>query len=458
MQNLKNNLSKYAIYLCLFVALIYIFSAKGWKREGKIIGSDVVSYYAYLPAKFIFNDIKLERQETFDKGLFWPESLPDGKKVIKTSMGMSMLYAPFFFGAHAMAKIMGLEAYGYSPIYKIGLLFSSLFYFFLGLFYLRKILKRYFGEQIVALTIIAIALGTNLIYYATIEATMSHVYNFGLINVFVWLTIRWFDKPPKLSSLMFLGFLSGLITLVRPSNIIVLFFFFLYGVYSFDTFTERFKLVFSKFHWFVLMGGVFFLVWIPQMIYWYSITGDLFVNSYPNERFYWDNPHFIYGLFSYRKGWLLYTPLMFFALLGIPFLFKQLKEFSWSIALFMLFSMYIIFSWWCWWYGGSFGMRSFIDYYGILAIPLALLFTQMWKYKKYFKVIVFSIVLFALVQNIFFVEKYKRSSLHWDSTTKASFWNSCWHLHPQQGYWGLLEKPDYQKALEGIDAIVKESD
>ncbi|MBK6283998.1 MAG: hypothetical protein IPF54_16290 [Draconibacterium sp.] len=82
--------------------------------------------------------------------------------------------------------------------------------------------------------------------------------------------------------------------------------------------------------------GIAFIVWIPQMMYWYSITGHFFVNSYPDEQFFWGNPHFIDGLFSYRKGWLLYTPVMIFALLGIPFLFKKLKEFSWSILIFIL--------------------------------------------------------------------------------------------------------------------------
>ena len=126
----NKKLSKYAVYFCLLVVAVFILVSKDWKRDNKIIAADVVSYYAYLPATFIFHDLKLEKRATFDKGLFWPEPLPDGNKVIKTSMGMSMLYAPFFFGAHALAKILGFEALGYSPIYKIGLLLSSLFYFF----------------------------------------------------------------------------------------------------------------------------------------------------------------------------------------------------------------------------------------------------------------------------------------------------------------------------------------
>lgn len=455
MQHLKNNFSTYSIWLIMLIVCGIIFSAKQWRKSDKVIAMDVVSYYAYLPATFIFHDIKLEKRETFDNGLFWPEPLPDGNKVIKTSMGLSVLYSPFFFVSHGIAKLTGDKALGFTPIYKIGLLLSAVFYLFIGLFFLRRILKDYFPEPIVALTILTTVLGTNLLNYSTYDACMSHTYNFALITVFVWGTIKWY-KNQWLAGLILLGLLSGLITLVRPSNIVVLIFFFVYGVFSKETLKQRIKLIFSRFHWFLLMGIAFVLVWIPQFIYWWSITGHFLVNSYPDERFFWGNPHFIDGLFSYRKGWLVYTPVMIFALAGILFLFRKLKEFSWATALFITAATYVIVSWWCWWYGGSFGMRSYIDYYGILAIPLALFYSTLWNYRRYTQILVMFIVTLSLAQNYFFQEKYRRSSIHYDSTTKASFWHSFWYLNPQNGYWELLEKPDYSKALEGIDAIEQE--
>lgn len=455
MVNPKDCLSKFSIYFVLLVVVVRILISGDWKKDNKVIAADVVSYYAYLPVTFIFNDLKLEKQETFDKGIFWPEPLPDGNRVIKTSMGMSILYSPFFFAAHGISKVTGMDSFGFSPVYKAGLLLSAVFYLFLGLFFLRRILKTFFSEQITALTILTVVLGTNLLNYSTYDACMTHAYNFALINIFVWFTIHWY-KSPRLPALLFLGMLSGLITLVRPSNIIVLVFFIVYGVYSKKLLQQRVQLVFSRIHWFVFMGIAFFLVWVPQMLYWHSITGNWLVNSYPDEQFFWGNPHFIDGFFSYRKGWLVYTPVMIFALLGIPFLFKKLKKFAWAIAIFMLLASYIIVSWWCWWYGGSFGMRSFVDYYGILAIPMALIFTEIWKRGKYSRSVVVVIVLFSVVQNNYFLEKYKRSSIHYDSMTKEAFWHSFWHLRPQQGFWELLEIPDYSKALEGIDAVKKE--
>ena len=96
MQHIRHNLSKYSIGVIMIIVCSLIFSAKQWRKQDKVIAMDIVSYYAYLPATFIFHDIKLEKRETFDKGLFWPEPLPDGNKVIKTTMGLSILYSPFF--------------------------------------------------------------------------------------------------------------------------------------------------------------------------------------------------------------------------------------------------------------------------------------------------------------------------------------------------------------------------
>jgi hypothetical protein len=457
MAQFKRNLSQYTIYFCILLAAIFIYSSKRWEKEKHVIEADVISYYAYLPATFIFHDIKLEKKETFEKGIFWPEVTPDGAKVIKTTMGISVLYSPFFFVSHAYSKMMGYSSFGYSPVYKIGLLFSALFYFFIGLIFLRKVLKIYFPEKITALILVAVALGTNLFYYVTREAAMPHVYNFFLFNVFIWGTIKW-HQTPRPGRLLFLGALAGLITLARPSNIIILLFFFLYGVYSKDTFVRKIKMVFSQSHWFVLMGVVFIAVWIPQLLYWKTLTGDFFFYSYTGERFFFNNPHFIDGLFSYRKGWLVYTPIMFFFFIGILFSFKKWKEISLAVAVFTIVNMYVIFSWWCWWYGGSFGMRPMIDSYGLLSLPMGLFFAEVYRFRKSLYKILLGICLILILQNFFYMRKYRSGSIHWDSMTKEAFWNSYWRFGPLPAFWDLLEKPDYEKARQGEDAIIEEQD
>ena len=57
--------------------------------------SDVISYYGYLPAMFIYHDVSLSfidaDREAF-KDQYWPETTPEGKHVLKTTMGLGILY------------------------------------------------------------------------------------------------------------------------------------------------------------------------------------------------------------------------------------------------------------------------------------------------------------------------------------------------------------------------------
>ncbi|MBN2635599.1 MAG: hypothetical protein JXR61_04960 [Prolixibacteraceae bacterium] len=453
MAYLKKSFSLIVVLFVVLFAAIHILYSNDWQREQGVIGNDIISYYAYLPATFIFHDIKLEKHETYEKGTFWPETTPEGSKVIKTTLGLSILYAPFFLVTHYSLKILGFEAFGYSNPYQFCLLVAALFYFLLGLFILRKILLRYFDEWITGITILAVAIGTNLFYYATREAAMSHVFNFFLFNLFIWLTIRWHDSK-KLIGLLFIGLLAGFITLVRPSNIIILAFFFLFDTYSIKTLKDKLAFIFSHFHWFILMGLAFLTAWIPQFIYWKYVTGSYLFYSYTSEQFFFNNPHFIDGLFSYRKGWLVYTPIMILSLVGIPFLFSKLKEFSWAVTGFTLINLYIVFSWWCWWYGGSYGMRALIDFYGMLAIPIALLFNEAKSKKKIVFGVLIGLAFLFTSQNLFNMRKYRTGAIHWDSMTKEAYWFNFWHKYPQSGYWELLQRPDYDKARHGIDAVL----
>lgn len=444
----KRDLSTYSILLSVFVISILIFTSRIWRYEDQVISSDVVHYYAYLPATFIFDDIRLEKPETFSKGLFWPEKAPNGRNIIKTSMGMSILYAPSFFVGHLSAKLFGYPAYGFSEPYKITLLIGAILYLILGLIFLRKILKNFFSDEVTAITIIALALGTNLTLYASRGATMTHLYDFSLFSVFIWGTIQWY-KTPKLTLLMLLGALSGLISLIRPTNILILVFFFLYEVSSWKTLTQKIQFFLRHFHWLILMFLAFLLIWIPQFIYWKTITGNFFYYSYKGESFFFNHPQIMNGLFSYRKGWFLYTPMMLLAVMGIPFMFKQIKELSWAVPVFIVLNIYIILSWWCWWYGGGFGQRAMIDSYAILAFPLATLLTLAKKAGKYISYAASGIVIVLILHNQFQLEQYKNGSIHYDSMTKEAYWNSFGHLRPTGDHWQLLKTPDIEKGLKG---------
>jgi len=424
------------------------------KGEG-VIKWDVKSYYAYLPATFIYHDLSLNYRYKYPekhlKKWIWPIKTPTGKHAIITSCGLSMLYSPFFFIAHQYAKISPkYNADGYSKPYHVALTFSAYFYFILALFILRKILLRYFNDKTTALTLFFIGAGTNLFYYITYEAPMPHSYNFFLIILFLRLLIKWHEKL-NIKNSIFLGLTAGLIALVRPTNIIVLLLIPFYGVRNLKTLKESINKLLK--HWYlILLTAVFFIiVWIPQFAYWYYVSGKIFYFSYGAEgaHFFFNNPQITDFLFSYKKGWYVYTPVMLFATFGLYRLFKLKNNLSSGIFIILFLNIYILSSWWSWWFGGSFGTRSLIDIYGLMAIPLAALIEKKRKIK--FEKPIIIILLFILTfYNQFQIQQYRKGAIHYWWMNKEAYWTNFMHLHPTCKYWKVIQKPDYQKARQGI--------
>jgi hypothetical protein len=432
--------------------LFAFFSYKLWKYEKKVIFWDVLEYYSYLPATFIHHDLTLSfvnGNEKLYANKFWPNKAPNGSNVLKMTMGLSILYSPFFFIAHLIAKILGFSTDGYTEPYRVALLLSSIIYLAIGLFFLRTILLKYFTKYTTAITLLVIGCGTNLFYYTSIEPCMTHAYNFTLFTIFIYLTIKWYEKN-SISHLIFIGLLGGLITLIRPTNIFIFLFFLLWKITSFQDLKVRLTFFLKNFKYLFLILFFWFLVLFPQLLYWKIVSGQWIYYSYRDEHFFFGNPQIINGLFSYRKGWLLYTPVMIFALAGIPLLFKKYKEFFWPVLIFTILNIYVIFSWWTWWYGGSFGQRPMIDSYGLLAIPLAVFIEWILIRRNYMKIVYVTLLAGFIYLNIFQTRQAYHGAIHFDSMTKKAYWHSFGKLHPDAEFYQLLSKPNYELAKKGI--------
>ncbi len=449
---LKNvSFSKYAIAFVLLFTIWFQYYAKRW-NENRIIEWDVRSYYFYLPAIFIYDDISLEFTKA-DKDKFsqwfWVYFNDGGKHVGKMTMGMSILYSPFFAVAHLLAEPLGYEPSGYSIPYRFAISIGALFYLMLGLILLRRLLLRHFSDTATALTLILVTLGTNLTWYATIEPGMSHVYNFTLFVVFIYLLEKWLERA-TITNTILLGALSGLISLVRPTNAAIGVLFLLWGISNRLELKERLKLLYARWPYIYTMIAAAICIWIPQMLYWKMQTGHFLHHSYGQEGFFFFSPNITDGLFSFRKGWLLYTPTMAIALIGLLILPKYSKGQALPIFKFTLINIYIIFSWWCWWYGGSFGARAFIESYALLAFPLAAL--VQWAFSKMIYIKVASMLFFTLLltHSIFQTFQYYYGAIHWDSMTREAYFDSFGRLKASERFWGLISEPDYTSAMKGL--------
>lgn len=432
----------------LLVATVIKFSP--WQnagKPGKLIAWDVTSYYGYLPATFIEDDLTLnfvskDSAYYHDQQMYWPETAPNGGKVIKTTMGLSILYSPFFFIANSLDQDES-KTQGFSKTYEFWLTISSIFFTILGAVFLRLFLLKHFPDWIVSTTLIIIYFGTNLFYYITVEPLMPHSYNFFLISLFLLLTANWYSRPTLTSSIL-IGFVFGLITLIRPINGILALFFITYNLQSIGELRSRFQMLLQQYGKIIIVAICAFLVILPQLLYWHKITGSFIFNSYPGEHFFWSNPHIIDGLFSYRKGWLLYTPIMLFAIVGLWF--DKKNKISSLTVLFP--AIYIMFSWWNWWYGGGFGCRPIIDLYPILSIGFAALLFRLSD-VQWAKGATLLIFLMLIMFNLFQTLQRKSEAIHWESMTKEAYWYNFLHRNPRPGFKELLKAPNIEKAKAG---------
>ena len=432
---------------------------KKWRREA-LLSYDAAIYYAYLPAVFIYKDLDLKYMDTLPPYMkehykVTYEELPNGKRYIKTTMGLAWLHLPFFLAGHWKAGMAGKNQNGYSRSYENFLVYGAFCYVILAMILLSVVLRAWFSDLVTGLSIASIGLGTNLMYYSTLEGLHVHAYNFSLFCFFLYGVYRYFKRPALWKALL-LGVLLGLIALIRPTNILIGLFIPLFGIQSWGDLKERF-IFFGKNWLSVLVFCLgFFVFWIPQMAFWHYVSGQWLFFSYgEGERFFWTDPKFLYGFFSYRKGLFVYTPILAFAFLGFLWLKKYAADLFWPLVVFIPINFYVMFCWWSWWYGGSFGMRPAIDSYGLLAIPLAAFFTWLFRQKIYLIAPILAVWGFLIYLNFFQTRQYQKGLIHWDSMTREAYWAVFLQKEKPENFDALLQTPSNEQAKEGVDEYAK---
>jgi hypothetical protein len=453
---MKNKLSLIAIFIAALWTWGTINNYKDYRNGGEwnnIFPHDMFSYYVYLPATFVYQcDYDYAFTETIPEnkpGYFAPVTAPaTGKKVNKVTFGMAMLFAPFYIAADKYIEYVqptfDAKRDGYSLPYRIAMKYATLIYVIIALFLLRRFLKRHFDDEIVALTLLGVLLGTNLFHYTVNEGMMTHAPNFFLYSLFLYLTQLWYEKQ-RGRTLFFLGMTLSLITLVRPTNIIIGLFFLLFRLSNWAEIKARCVLIYEKKGQFLLATLAAIALFFPQLYLWKIKTGQWFFFSYyEGERFYWTEPAIVQGFFSYCKGWFVYSPLMFFAAIGLFLVKKYAKDWFLPLVVFFALNSYIVLSWWSWWYGGGFGLRAFVEATAPMSIGLAAFFTFLKEKIRYWRLSFLPLFL-LIALNIFQTRQYKIAYIRWNGMTKERYWGvfGKYRLTPEEHaiYDEMYEEP-----------------
>lgn len=436
--------SRLSLIICM-LAILYtglIYYPK-WQKQGTeaTISWDVSGYYMYLPAFFIYKDAKKCSFQDSIIQKYYPT--PDfqqafkhtsGNYVMKYSSGQAILMLPFFLTGHLFGKISSYPADGFSYPYQLAIGLGMLVYAFIGLWYLRKILLTYFSDTVTAITIAAIVLASNYFNYAAIDGAMTHNTLFTIYCVLLYTTIRFTQQPSFLKAIA-IGGLCGLAGLIRPTEVITVLIAVLWGIQNFKELKER---IVANWRYYTLMAVAFCLVISIQPVYWKWATADWIVYSYQDQGFNFLKPYLWKGIFDFRSGWLIYSPIFFLVIPGFYYLYQQQKKIFPVVLLFSFLFMYICFSWDQWWYGGSLGARAMIQCYPVLAFALAAFVQHITEKKEWVKIGFAAFSSLCMYYNFWLTHQAHKGGLYKAGEMTGAYWKAVLFKQEANRKWDYL--------------------
>lgn len=361
-------MSKKVFYIALvgalFIVQAFFLSSGGADGTIDVINGDGRGYYDYLTSIFLDHDLADQPVN----GRYIVDV--DGSGLNKYFSGTALLMLPFFLLGYLMALIGGSAIDGMSLPFQWSMCFAAIFYCTLGVYYLIRLLESIGIDSRISWVIaLLVVFGTNLLYYSTIDLTASHVYSFFSISAFAWYSRSFFRKGrPK--DFIRACLMLGVVILIRPVNGLVLLAIpFLAGSNTVLLGQLKASIKLPKMWAIGLLGVV--AISLFQLIFYKLQTGNWIVWSYANEGFYFSSPAFWEFLFSFKRGWFIYSPIFLLTWIGFGKLWvKEWWKALW-FGVFFVALVYVLSSWWSWHYGGSYGSRVMIDFYAIMVIPMA---------------------------------------------------------------------------------------
>jgi hypothetical protein len=434
---IKAPLSLTVTIVCSLLIMYSPCLTQKWNNggAGAVISWDVYGYYLYLPSFFYDDPGKLNNYDyihttyhpggdTKDQAFIQPNT---GKYVMNYSCGQAILELPAFAVGHLWAKWAGYKVDGFTMPYQIALIFWCAFVACTGLWVMRKLLLRYFDDWLAGLMIAIICVATNFYNFASF-GPMTHAYLFTIYALILYLTDSFYRSEKKgLLYPIIIGILSGLATITRPTEIICAFIPVFWGVSSMASLHERINFFWANRKIVIVYVLAAFLAALPQLVYWHIYAGHWLFFSYhgDDKTFSFLKPHIINVLFSYRKGWFMYTPVMVLSIIGFYQLYKNYRQLFWTLALFTALNIYLVSAWDIWWYGGSFSMRALIQSYPLLMFPMGAFLNDVLR-RRYLKYPILAFLIFCTWLNLIMTyqsnARSKYGMMEGDAMTRAYYW------------------------------------
>jgi hypothetical protein len=386
----------YAKYLLLFFVLTLPL-VNPWVR------GDGVGYYAYLRAPLVQHDLHFEKDwlvanQSFvaskvdAQGYLLPENYTrTGHLGNHFSVGPALLWAPVLVPLHLLLLVLHrvgvpVAADGFSMPYRIAMGVTTSCYGFLSVMLSFRIARKIFKPQIAFLATLAIWLASSLPIYMYFNPSWSHAFSTFSVTLFLWYWERT-RLQRSLRQWILLGLMAGLMGNVYYPNAILLIFPALEILYllrapgSDSNSNSSAPSVSSLAGQCVVFGIVFVISLLPTFITRFIVYGGPLETGYPGmSTWHWASPALWKVLFSADHGMWSWTPILFFAVIGLIFLARRDMLLGGGAILAFLAYYYFIASYPDWDGLSSFGNRFFVSLTPIFILGLAALLSALFDW------------------------------------------------------------------------------
>ncbi len=328
--------------------------------------ADADYYYVYLPS-LLHGDLDFTDEYRETKNWYHLAPTPTGRPGNVFGIGPAVLDAPVFLATHAIARIAGARADGFSTLETWSYTYLSLPWTLAAMIVAGRLIRRRVGSASSIAPVLA-ALAGPVVYYAIRQPGYAH----PLATFWVTLLVeRWdasYDEPRTLRTWLVLGAVAGAAALARPQ--LAMWSVLLAAAAIDDLRRQRSRRL--ALHW-AAGAAAGLLAFAPQLVAWKVMYGAWYVVPQGPGFMRWDAPCWSEVLFSSRNGLFPWAPAYVVLAIALAVGARRVPRLAAGLAIGFALQTLANGAVWDWWAGGSYGGRRFDSTYVVFAVGAALL-------------------------------------------------------------------------------------
>lgn len=352
---------------------VFLISVPLPHSDHLIVGSDGIGYFANLRSVVFDHDLNLVNDYRALTGFVPPHAATP-----KYSIGMALVWLPFYLVAHvtvllARALGFGVSDSGYGYPYQTAVCLGTMAYGYVGLRLTYRLCRERWSESAALGGTLLTWLGSGAVYYLVFENSMAHVVSIAAVaGLIVWWRLG--RQRSRLAYFGGMGALVGLAAMVRPQDAAFgllpaadLALRGLAAARPFDRGAVRALLRDAA-----MLGGGAFLAYLPQFATSWVVYGTPLGNGYSQRGIGFDfgSPHLYGTLFSSWHGLYSWHPVLLLATAGLFLVVRAERRYGLLLCVALAVQVYLVACWAFWWSADAFGSRLLLSNIPIFAVGM----------------------------------------------------------------------------------------